>query len=195
MLERERLSSQVSMPSFSSVTFLVETRPLPASLTKYTFSYPRIPPRAALCSTAPWRSRIPGQRQRNKRCFKQANRFDHMRHPLNGYAALLLPQPRRDTIGFVFQAYYLNPKLKAYENVMLPMYVNPKMAKGLKERAKELLTQLGLEERTDHYPKQMSAEGNTFRWTTCKTVRACQNRSSNRWRRCTCSTACPLPAK
>ncbi len=65
-------------------------------------------------------------------------------------------QIRRDTIGFVFQAYYLNPKLKAYENVMLPMYVNPKMAKGLKERAKELLTQLGLEERTDHYPKQMS---------------------------------------
>lgn len=65
-------------------------------------------------------------------------------------------QIRRDTIGFVFQAYYLNPKLKAYENVMLPMYINPQIGKEAKERAKELLAGLGLEDRTNHYPKQMS---------------------------------------
>lgn len=33
---------------------------------------------------------------------------------------------RMSKIGFVFQAFYLNPKLKAYENVMLPMYINEK---------------------------------------------------------------------
>lgn len=65
-------------------------------------------------------------------------------------------QIRRDTIGFVFQAYYLNPKLKAYENVMLPMYINPQIGKEAKKRAKELLAGLGLEDRMDHYPKQMS---------------------------------------
>lgn len=65
-------------------------------------------------------------------------------------------QIRRDTIGFVFQAYYLNPKLKAYENVMLPMYINPQIGKEAKERAKELLVGLGLEDRMNHYPKQMS---------------------------------------
>ena len=65
-------------------------------------------------------------------------------------------QIRRDTIGFVFQAYYLNPKLKAYENVMRPMYINPQIGKEAKERAKELLVGLGLEDRMNHYPKQMS---------------------------------------
>ena len=31
---------------------------------------------------------------------------------------------RMKKIGFVFQSFYLNPKLKAIENVMLPMYIN-----------------------------------------------------------------------
>ena len=36
-----------------------------------------------------------------------------------------LAQIRMKTIGFVFQAFHLNPQLKAYENVMLPMLIIP----------------------------------------------------------------------
>lgn len=32
---------------------------------------------------------------------------------------------RQKSLGFVFQAFHLNPQLKAYENVMLPMLINP----------------------------------------------------------------------
>lgn len=64
---------------------------------------------------------------------------------------------RMNKIGFVFQSFYLNPKLKAYENVMLPMYINEKYKNtDLKSRAMELLDQLGLSDRADHYPKELS---------------------------------------
>lgn len=64
---------------------------------------------------------------------------------------------RMNKIGFVFQSFYLNPKLKAYENVMLPMYINEKYKNtDLKSRAMELLDQLGLSDRANHYPKELS---------------------------------------
>ena len=64
---------------------------------------------------------------------------------------------RMEKIGFVFQAFYLNAKLKAYENVMLPMYINKKFSDSdMKPRAMELLNQLGLSERAKHYPKELS---------------------------------------
>lgn len=64
---------------------------------------------------------------------------------------------RMEKIGFVFQAFYLNPKLKAYENVMLPMYINNKISDSdIKLRAMELLKQLGLSERAKHFPKELS---------------------------------------
>ncbi len=64
---------------------------------------------------------------------------------------------RMDKIGFIFQSYYLNEKLKAFENVMLPMYINRKLKdKERFGRAMELLKRLGLEERANHYPKQLS---------------------------------------
>lgn len=64
---------------------------------------------------------------------------------------------RRDTIGFVFQKFYLDPDLKAYENVMLSMLINPLIEK--KERkniAINLLKSVGLEERKNHYPSELS---------------------------------------
>ena len=39
---------------------------------------------------------------------------------------------RMEQVGFVFQSFHLNPKLKAIENVMLPMYINPKIKKSFK---------------------------------------------------------------
>ncbi len=67
-----------------------------------------------------------------------------------------LAQIRGRTIGFVFQQFNLLPRLTALENVELPMIfqgVSP--AKRL-NRAKELLTLVGLEKRMNHRPSQLS---------------------------------------
>ena len=58
-------------------------------------------------------------------------------------------------IGFVFQSYHLIPTLTAIENVMLPMEFNGGAA-GAVERAEHLLEAVGLKERRDHYPVQLS---------------------------------------
>lgn len=64
---------------------------------------------------------------------------------------------RNEKIGFIFQEYYLNLYLKAYENVMLPMIINKKILKqNRKIKALELLKKFGLENRVNHYPKEMS---------------------------------------
>lgn len=59
-------------------------------------------------------------------------------------------------IGFVFQNYMLNAKLKAYENVMLPMLAASRKSKECRQRARTLLADLGLGNRLDHYPHQLS---------------------------------------
>lgn len=65
---------------------------------------------------------------------------------------------RMKTIGFVFQAFHLNPQLKAYENVMLPMLINPefKSKAEITNRAKQLIEQVGLSNRATHYPNELS---------------------------------------
>jgi putative ABC transport system ATP-binding protein len=56
-------------------------------------------------------------------------------------------------IGFVFQSYQLIPTLTAEENVMLPAEL---MGTGTLQRARDLLTRVGLDGRLDHYPVQLS---------------------------------------
>lgn len=64
---------------------------------------------------------------------------------------------RNQKIGFVFQNFYLNPILTAYENVMLPMLLTPYLTKQqMKDKAYNLLKLLGLENRENHYPKELS---------------------------------------
>ena len=64
---------------------------------------------------------------------------------------------RQKEIGFVFQSFYLNPKLTAIENVMLPMYINKDIESSNRRRkALKLLTNFGLENRVNHYPKELS---------------------------------------
>lgn len=63
---------------------------------------------------------------------------------------------RSSSFGFVFQAFYLNVNLKAYENVMLPMYVDPNRPKNMKASAIKILEQVGLKDRVQHYPKELS---------------------------------------
>ena len=62
---------------------------------------------------------------------------------------------RNQRIGFVFQDHCLLPQCSVIENVLTPTLVSP--ANGaVTERARELLTQVGLEKRFDHQPAQLS---------------------------------------
>ncbi|MCL5255964.1 MAG: MacB family efflux pump subunit [Gammaproteobacteria bacterium] len=63
---------------------------------------------------------------------------------------------RRDAFGFVFQNYNLLAAADAVGNVELPAVYSGRAAPERRERAKQLLTQLGLEDRLDHKPGQLS---------------------------------------
>lgn len=61
---------------------------------------------------------------------------------------------RAREVGFVFQSFQLLDSLTALENVMLPLEL--KNRKGARQQALKLLREVGLEQRTRHYPQQMS---------------------------------------
>jgi putative ABC transport system ATP-binding protein len=61
---------------------------------------------------------------------------------------------RGRTVGFVFQSYQLIPTLTAEENVLLPLDLAGERNAG--DRARELLDRVGLLDRRDHYPVQLS---------------------------------------
>jgi len=66
-----------------------------------------------------------------------------------------LAQLRGKKLGFVFQAYHLIPTLTAFENILLPMEFSGG-ANGAAARAEYLLDSVGLIDRRDHYPVQLS---------------------------------------
>jgi len=74
--------------------------------------------------------------------------------PIHHLAEAQLSSIRGQKIGFVFQSYQLIPTLTALENVLLPFELNAK-GDGL-SKARRLLEEVGLGERTDHYPVQLS---------------------------------------
>jgi putative ABC transport system ATP-binding protein len=61
---------------------------------------------------------------------------------------------RRETVGFVFQSFQLIPSLTARENVQVPLELRGDS--GASERAAALLARVGLGDRLDHYPTQLS---------------------------------------
>jgi len=63
---------------------------------------------------------------------------------------------RSQTIGFVFQSYNLLPVLTALENVELPLLLTSVPSSERKKRAQIALRIVGLEERVNHYPRQLS---------------------------------------
>ena len=63
---------------------------------------------------------------------------------------------RRTKIGFVFQFFNLLSTLTALENVTLPFVLDGRSRDEAAERAKMLLEKVGLEERRDHLPEEMS---------------------------------------
>src|SRR6185369_11732807 len=66
-----------------------------------------------------------------------------------------LAQLRGKKLGFVFQSYHLIPTLTAFENVLLPMEFSGG-SNGAADRAAQLLENVGLKDRRDHYPVQLS---------------------------------------
>jgi len=74
--------------------------------------------------------------------------------PIHNLAEAELAAVRGSKIGFVFQSYQLISTLTALENVLLPYELNAE-GSGLK-KARLLLDEVGLGERVDHYPIQLS---------------------------------------
>lgn len=63
---------------------------------------------------------------------------------------------RNRQIGFVFQFHHLLPEFTALENVCIPAYIQKKSEKEALVRAKKLLSDLGLQDRLQHKPSQLS---------------------------------------
>ena len=63
---------------------------------------------------------------------------------------------RNRRIGFVFQSFHLLPRLTVFENVMLPLRFNREPPVDAADHARELLRRVGLEQRMDHRPGELS---------------------------------------
>lgn len=63
---------------------------------------------------------------------------------------------RNKHLGFVFQFHQLLPEFTALENIMIPAYIGHAGQRQAKERAKELLQFMGLADRENHKPAQLS---------------------------------------
>lgn len=73
---------------------------------------------------------------------------------LSSLSADGLADLRRDNLGIIFQSFHLVPSLTALGNVSLPIEIAGK--DNARERANEILEKVGLAERIDHYPSQLS---------------------------------------
>ena len=67
-----------------------------------------------------------------------------------------LAQFRNENVGFVFQQHHLLPQLTALENVLVPVLANGAVDSRATDAGRELLDQVGLGDRVDHRPGQLS---------------------------------------
>jgi lipoprotein-releasing system ATP-binding protein len=67
-----------------------------------------------------------------------------------------LSQFRNKHIGFIFQFHHLLPEFSALENVCIPGWISNTKKSVVKERARQLLSILGLKDREEHKPAQLS---------------------------------------
>src|SRR6204780_5807945 len=75
---------------------------------------------------------------------------------LEGLGDGALAKWRASTLGFVFQSYNLLPVLTAIENVELPLLLTKLPSAERRKRAQTALRVVGLEDRVNHYPRQLS---------------------------------------
>lgn len=67
---------------------------------------------------------------------------------------------RNREIGFIFQAHLLLPEFTAVENVLMPSYISRKQNRSHEERAKDILTKVGLGDKFKSRPKELSGGQN-----------------------------------
>ena len=72
-------------------------------------------------------------------------------------ASIDLDTYRSAHVGFIFQAFYLLPTLRAVENVQAPMLASRSCSGNRGERAEALLREMGMEHRMDQHPNKLSA--------------------------------------
>lgn len=72
------------------------------------------------------------------------------------FSAKKLAAFRNERIGFIFQFHHLLPEFTAIENVTIPAMIGKKPMSDARKRAAELLDYLGLKDRMDHKPTQLS---------------------------------------
>lgn len=75
---------------------------------------------------------------------------------IEGYNDNQLSIFRRRKLGFIFQFFNLLPTLTALENVALPLLLDGRSMRDVEPKAKELLTLIGMKNRMQHLPDQMS---------------------------------------
>jgi lipoprotein-releasing system ATP-binding protein len=75
---------------------------------------------------------------------------------INSLSDKKLSEFRNKNIGFVFQFHHLLPEFTAIENVCIPSFIGGVSKKETEEKAQKLLDFLGLSERKDHKPSQLS---------------------------------------
>ena len=77
-------------------------------------------------------------------------------HALHDMDREKLTRWRSREVGYVFQLYHLMPILTAFENVELPLLLQNLSKKERYERVESVLDQVGLSDRLDHFPRELS---------------------------------------
>ncbi len=75
---------------------------------------------------------------------------------IDGFSERALAHLRRTEVGFVFQAYHLMDELTAQENVELPALLAGRTPREARQRARQLLDQVGVADRAEHLPSALS---------------------------------------
>jgi lipoprotein-releasing system ATP-binding protein len=75
---------------------------------------------------------------------------------ISGLAPKMISKFRNEEIGFVFQFHQLLPEFSAIENVCIPAYIEGRSRTEAESRASELLNYLGMSDRLDHKPSELS---------------------------------------
>jgi lipoprotein-releasing system ATP-binding protein len=88
---------------------------------------------------------------------------------LAGLSGAQLAAFRNRTIGFVFQFHQLLPDFTALENVMLPGRIAGRPPREVLDQARQLLAEVGLLERLDHFPSELSG-GERQRVALCRAL-------------------------
>lgn len=85
-----------------------------------------------------------------------SGKYSFMGKEVQGMDDTKLAKIRNESVGFVFQSFYLIPRLSASQNIELPLIYRGISSKERAKRAMEVLEKVGLKERATHKPTELS---------------------------------------